>query len=373
MGIEISLCMIVKNEEHNLGNCLSTIHDLVDEIIIVDTGSTDKTIEVASKYTDKIYYFEWINDFAAARNYSFSKGTKEYLMWLDADDIVEEESRKRFRELKETLDKDIDVVVMEYRHGFNSEGIFNITMTRERWLKRDKGFKWRNKVHEQIDFDQYTGLKSLRTDIYITHAHKEFVNEKKSLERNLKIIEDAIESGSFEAHEAVYHGLTLYSLGRNDEALESLNEYFVMIRRSNKPPRVNAYITAHEIYLAKKDFESAYQILEDNEIYLKDKSEYYTALGDFARLVINDYESACFYYEKAVKCEGNDYMSSSATLKIQDYYYFKPYYNLGICYNKINKHKEAQEAFEKAAEYKETEDLKTMLEKTKRINELLGN
>ena len=71
----ISLCMIVKNEENVLDRCLSSIADLMDEIIIVDTGSTDRTKEIASKYTDLIYDFPWINDFSAARNFSFSKAT----------------------------------------------------------------------------------------------------------------------------------------------------------------------------------------------------------------------------------------------------------------------------------------------------------
>ncbi|MDD2208634.1 MAG: glycosyltransferase, partial [Bacilli bacterium] len=67
-----SLCMIVKNEEKNIENCLKSCHQLFDEIIIVDTGSTDQTKKIVSKYTDKIYDFKWINDFSAARNYSFS-------------------------------------------------------------------------------------------------------------------------------------------------------------------------------------------------------------------------------------------------------------------------------------------------------------
>ena len=86
----ISLCMIVKDEEAVLDKCLKSVHDLVDEIIIVDTGSTDKTKEIAKKYTDKIYDFKWVDDFAKARNYSFSKATKDYIFWLDADDYMPE-------------------------------------------------------------------------------------------------------------------------------------------------------------------------------------------------------------------------------------------------------------------------------------------
>ena len=77
--ITISLCMIVKNEEKLLARCLDSIADLMDEMIIVDTGSTDRTKEIAARYTDKIYDFSWIGDFAAARNFAFSKASMEYI------------------------------------------------------------------------------------------------------------------------------------------------------------------------------------------------------------------------------------------------------------------------------------------------------
>lgn len=74
--ITVSLCMIVKNEEDILARCLDSLKGLMDEIIIVDTGSTDRTKEIAANYTDKIYDFSWCDDFAAARNFFFFKGYK---------------------------------------------------------------------------------------------------------------------------------------------------------------------------------------------------------------------------------------------------------------------------------------------------------
>ena len=86
--ISVSLCMIVRDEEEVLGRCLESVKSTVDEMIIVDTGSQDRTKEIAVQYTDKIYDFKWKEDFSAARNFSLSKGTKDYLMWLDADDMI---------------------------------------------------------------------------------------------------------------------------------------------------------------------------------------------------------------------------------------------------------------------------------------------
>lgn len=91
--VTISLCMIVRNEEKSLHRCLSTIASLVDEIVIVDTGSTDKTKEIALSFGAVIYDFEWIDNFSAARNFAFSKATQEYILWLDADDYIKEEDQ----------------------------------------------------------------------------------------------------------------------------------------------------------------------------------------------------------------------------------------------------------------------------------------
>ena len=90
----ISLCMIVRNEEKTLERCLNSVKKVVDEIIIVDTGSTDSTKSIAKKFTNKVFDFKWCDNFSLARNFSFSKATCEYIMWLDADDIITEENKE---------------------------------------------------------------------------------------------------------------------------------------------------------------------------------------------------------------------------------------------------------------------------------------
>ena len=94
--ISISLCMIVKNEEQVLSRCLDSIADLMDEIIIVDTGSTDRTKEIAARYTDRIYDFTWTGNFSDARNFSFSKATKDYIYCADADEVLEMKTMPNF-------------------------------------------------------------------------------------------------------------------------------------------------------------------------------------------------------------------------------------------------------------------------------------
>ena len=130
----ISLCMIVKNEEETLTRCLNSVYDLVDEIIIVDTGSSDRTVEIAARFTEKIYRYPWNDDFAAARNESFSKASMDYCMWLDADDILEPAEREKFLLLKQSLPPDTDMVMMKYHTSFDETGKPAFTYDRERWI-----------------------------------------------------------------------------------------------------------------------------------------------------------------------------------------------------------------------------------------------
>ncbi len=117
--ITISLCMIVKNEEKVLKRCLDSVRDLVDEMIIVDTGSTDRTKEIAASYPGaKIYDFTWVDDFAKARNFAFSKATCDYIYSADADEEINEENRKKFMRLKQVLLPEIEIVQINTSTSF---------------------------------------------------------------------------------------------------------------------------------------------------------------------------------------------------------------------------------------------------------------
>ncbi len=108
--ISISMCMIVKNEQDILKRCLDSYAGIYDELIIIDTGSTDNTKEIAHQYTDNIYDFEWCDDFAAARNFAFSKAGCEYILSVDADEELDVYNNQSLRNLKSVLLSDIDIV-----------------------------------------------------------------------------------------------------------------------------------------------------------------------------------------------------------------------------------------------------------------------
>ncbi len=164
--ITISLCMIVKNEEKILARCLDSICDLMDEIIIVDTGSIDKTKEIAARYTDKVYDFEWIYDFSAARNFAFSKATKEYIYSADADEVVSPENFEKFLELKKNLLPEIEIVQMKYGNQLSYNTVYNFDEEyRPKLFRRLREFVWEEPIHETIR----TSPVVFDSDIVITH------------------------------------------------------------------------------------------------------------------------------------------------------------------------------------------------------------
>ncbi len=151
--VTISLVMIVKNEEKILRRCLDCVKNLMDEIIVVDTGSTDKTKEIAGEYTDKIYDFKWIDDFAAARNFAFSKATMDYIYSGDADEVIDDANRMRFMSLKSALVPEVEIVQMHYVEKSGSSVLNAKSEYRPKLYKRLRNFTWIEPIHETVRID----------------------------------------------------------------------------------------------------------------------------------------------------------------------------------------------------------------------------
>ena len=216
--IEISCCMIVKNEEKILARCLDSIRDLMDEIVIVDTGSTDRTKEIAAKYTDKIYDFPWIDDFSTARNFAFSKATKDYIYSADADEVVDEENRERYRQLKEILLPEIEIVQMKYGNQLNKGTAYNFDEEyRPKLFKRLREFVWEEPIHEMVRLSPVI----YDSDIVIghfpenQHSKRDFATFMKHIKKGLRL--------SKRLHHM--YAMELYISGDDEDILEA-EEYF---------------------------------------------------------------------------------------------------------------------------------------------------
>jgi glycosyltransferase involved in cell wall biosynthesis len=147
----ISLCMIVKNEEKLLESALSTIYKVADEIIITDTGSTDRTVEIAKKFTDKIYHFKWIDDFSAARNYTQEFAKMDYILRWDADWFLRdyEKANKFILNLKDNNFENADLINFRWNLEFSKNGNPLRWHTNYFLYKRLK-FHWESPIHNDL-------------------------------------------------------------------------------------------------------------------------------------------------------------------------------------------------------------------------------
>jgi glycosyltransferase involved in cell wall biosynthesis len=147
----VSVCMIVKNEQKVLQRCLESLKGLYEELIIVDTGSTDNTKNIASAYTNKIYDFVWIDDFSAARNFAFSLCTQQYIYTVDADEVLDETNRNKFLLLKQNILPEIEIVQMYYVNSKNENSVYNFQKElRPKLFKRLREFVWIDPIHERV-------------------------------------------------------------------------------------------------------------------------------------------------------------------------------------------------------------------------------
>ena len=214
--ITISLCMIVKNEEETLARCLDTVKDIVDEINIVDTGSTDRTKEIAVQYTQRIFDFEWIGNFAAARNESFKYATKDYILYLDADDVLLEKDRIKFKELKEILDPSVDSVSMYYDAGVDEYGNSTLRYRRNRLVKRSRNYVWKGDCHQYLEVHG----NIINSNIAVTHK-----KIRHAVGRTISIYDNKIARGdTFSARDYFYYGNELRENGHYEKAIKSYDE-----------------------------------------------------------------------------------------------------------------------------------------------------
>ncbi|MFD0826943.1 glycosyltransferase [Neobacillus sp. M.A.Huq-85] len=272
----ISLCMIVKNEEKMLGACLESVKDLVDEIVIVDTGSEDNTKEIARQFTDLIYDFEWVGDFAVARNFAFSKGTKDYLMWLDADDILLPVDRDKFLKLKQSMSPDVDVVIMNYNLGVEEDGKAKVQFRRERLIKKSRNYSWVEPVHEYVEFNYSHNI--LQSDISISHRQR----TNRITDRNLKIIESVLEKkGVLNSRQLYYYGRELTANRRFKEATVAFDEFLLKDNNQSSSFYLTAFQDLYHCYTELNDKDKAIKSLLRSFEYIPPRAEIVSKIAYF--------------------------------------------------------------------------------------------
>lgn len=338
--VTVSLCMIVKNEEDVLERCLESAANLVDEIVIVDTGSTDRTREVAQRFTHRVYDFIWTNDFAAARNYAFTLAEKDYCMWLDADDVLLAEDQAALQELKETMDPDVCVVMAKYNTGFDEAGNVTFSYFRERLIKNHAGMRWEGAVHEAI---VPTG-RVIYSEFAVTHRKL----HPSDPDRNLRIYESLLAQGAeLEPRQQFYYGRELYYHHRYEESVRVF-ERFLDEGQGWLENNIDACCHCAYCYERMGRPEQALRSLLRSFAYDRPRAEVCCELGNwfFQR---EKMPLAAYWYSLALTCARDD---SRGGFVSPDCYGYLPCIQLCVCYSRLGDLKRAEQMNELAASFK---------------------
>jgi hypothetical protein len=225
--MRVSLCMIVKNEEHNLADCLASVADLVDEIVLVDTGSSDRTREIATSFGARVFEFPWVESFAATRNESLRHATGDYTFWMDADDRLDLENRQKLRALFAGLLDENTAYVMKCLCVPEADGHGGTVVDHVRLFRNRADLRWDYRVHEQIlPAVRATGATVRWADVVVRHTgYADPSQRRRKLERDLRLLrlEDA---------ERPDHPFVLFNLGSVLQELGRVEEAINYFRRS---------------------------------------------------------------------------------------------------------------------------------------------
>lgn len=355
MKSRISLCMITKNEEEYLPQCIESVTNLVSEIIIVDTGSTDRTIEIAQSFGAKIYRHPWKDDFSLHRNQSLSYATEDWILVMDADEVISFQDHPRILSLIDN--NQADGFIFTLRNYENNLNLANITINQHdykegkdypgyaardliRFFRKSREIYFTGKVHESVTESFVKNHKiSHNSCIPIHHYGKvreDRIHQKKLLYSQLgeKRLEDnnndplafqglaeqylelgknedarvLLEKGlSFFPQHLELHfnmGLALDRLGKYPEAK---NEYFLVI--SQQPQHLGAWHNLAQIFFNEKNYEKCADMLE-RAIFTGIKHPAISLLLGRAYGELADYEKALFNIDIALQLQP-DYPNAS--------------------------------------------------------------
>ncbi len=215
----LTVCMIARNEEENLVRALDSVRGLADEVIVVDTGSTDGTRRVAESFGAAVIDHEWNDDFAEARNVALDNATGEYVLFLDADEHVSPESRGK---VLSAIAKGADAYFVRIESDVRSGAGRKYVNLLHRLFKNNKAIRYEGAVHEKIDASlKRIGAAVEASEIVIVHSGYGLdpCRMRSKLERNLRILKRMLVENPEDAVSLFHLGETLSMLGNHEEAV----------------------------------------------------------------------------------------------------------------------------------------------------------
>lgn len=266
-GIDLTAVLIVKNEEKFLEQCLSSLKGLVQQIVIVDTGSTDRTLEIAKAHGAKIGHFEWNNDFSAARNAALALVETPWALWVDADEQVPQTSHSGF----------FEGLIRPQFCGFNTP-IWNFVSNEQiadqfvhtptRLFQMLPGAAFHGRIHETVtDSILVHGLPVINLQNAAIHHFgytPELIQERNKLERNQALLEAELEANPKDSFQWFNLGNNLSLLGRTEEAEEALRKS-LEFGKPTQAHRLTSQFTLLQVLGAQAKFHDVIELCESIE------------------------------------------------------------------------------------------------------------
>lgn len=288
MEPKLSVCLIVKDEEKHLVRCLTSIAKAADEIIVVDTGSKDNTVQIAHQYTDKVFSVDWQDNFSDARNFTLSKATGDWVLFLDGDEALEMKSIPALKERINSTETEgyLIKVLNYYEHANKLEMAPDVVF---RLFRNRKDYKYSGAIHEQI-CDNILAVNprakiEVAEDIYIYHYGymKDEIKAKKKKERNTKLLEKEVQRTPDNLLNRFHLGVEYFRSGKIEKAL---GEFLIVLEKVNVravyAPKLMRYV-AKCWYLMGKLEDSLKFVKETWKPHFPDQGDLYYLQGVICR------------------------------------------------------------------------------------------
>lgn len=322
----IALACIMKNEEKNLPILLASVAGCFDEIHITDTGSTDRSVEIAKELGATVHHFEWCQNFAAARNASFEPIKTDYIAWLDLDDCLKDPDR--FIEWRDTVMETADYWMATYHYSSNEKDEPTCSFLRERVFRRLAGFKWKYPVHEgMVPIDPKKPVKANMTSAWSVRHRRTSEDLAKDKGRNLAIFEANREK--LDVRMQYYWGKELFENQRSREAIPHLLEALSSPELEMHDRLLGLQYCSYSL-LMEKDFERAIDLSMKGTHLAPHRAEFWVLIADtyIQKGLISE---AIPFYQAAKSCLFNDSAKtgfSGALFLFKDHYTWYPRNNL---------------------------------------------
>ena len=338
----LTLCMILKNEEKNLKNCLSKVVNFVDEIILVDTGSNDRTKVIASEFTNKIYDFKWCNDFSKARNFSISKASNDWILVLDADEFVIDFNKDSIYEfINHFLNKNKVGRIQRINIMEDSDGDKKYIERVNRLFNKNY-FHYEGIIHEQIVALDGKAYETDKVEIIADHVGytKEVLNRTDKIKRNIDLLNIAVKENSDDPYLYFQLGKSYYML-KDYKISASYFEKALSFQLDFRLEYVESLIETYGYALINSGRYSDALVLENCLDIYSNRPDFHFLMG----LIYMNNAKFTQAVESFLEC------TKFSDSKVQEITTYIAYYNIGVIYEVLGFREKAIEYYNMCGDY----------------------